>query len=95
MEDGTTVEVATIGREGMVGLSIFLGDESTFLRCIAQIPGTALSMKRDEFRALVTNRQNGLQAILLRYTQPCLLSWLSSRRAIGFIKWKSGVRDGF
>lgn len=69
MEDGTTVEVATIGREGMVGLSIFLGDESTFLRCIAQIPGTALSMEREEFRDMVNNRQNGLQAILLRYTQ--------------------------
>ena len=49
MEDGTTVEVATIGREGMVGLSVFLGDETTFLRTIAQIPGTALSMGREDF----------------------------------------------
>ncbi|MGC4096272.1 MAG: cyclic nucleotide-binding domain-containing protein [Nitrospira sp.] len=69
MEDGTTVEVATIGREGMVGLSIFLGDETTYLRCIAQVPGTALSIGREEFQSFVNNRQNGLQAILLRYTQ--------------------------
>jgi len=80
MEDGTTVEVATIGREGMVGLSIFLGDESAFLRCIAQIPGTALSMEREEFLAMVNNRQNGLQAILLRYTQ-ALFSQLAQQSA--------------
>ncbi len=42
MDDGTTVEVATIGREGMVGLSVLLGDTTTFLRTIAQIPGMAL-----------------------------------------------------
>ena len=69
MEDGTTVEIATIGREGMVGLQLFLGDDSTFLRCIAQVPGTALSMERKAFKDIVNNRQNGLQAILLRYTQ--------------------------
>jgi CRP-like cAMP-binding protein len=80
MEDGTTVEVATIGREGMVGLPVFLGDESTFLRCIAQIPGTALSMEREEFREIVTKRQNGLQAILLRYTQ-ALFSQLAQQSA--------------
>jgi CRP-like cAMP-binding protein len=80
MEDGTTVEVATIGREGMVGLPVFLGDESTFLRCIAQIPGTALSMEREEFRDIVTKRQNGLQAILLRYTQ-ALFSQLAQQSA--------------
>lgn len=80
MEDGTTVEVATIGREGMVGLAIFLGDESTFLRCIAQIPGMALSMEREAFLDIVNNRQNGLQAILLRYTQ-ALFSQLAQQSA--------------
>jgi CRP-like cAMP-binding protein len=69
MTDGTTVEVATVGREGMVGLPIFLGDETTFLRTIAQIPGTALSMGRDDFLNLVEDRTSGLRRILLRYTQ--------------------------
>ena len=61
MDDGTTVEVATIGREGMVGLSVLLGDTTTFLRTIAQIPGTALAMGRDDFLRIVEERQNGLQ----------------------------------
>ena len=69
MTDGTTVEVATVGREGMVGLPIFLGDETTFLRTIAQIPGTALSMGRDDFAGIVEDKSSGLRRILLRYTQ--------------------------
>jgi CRP-like cAMP-binding protein len=80
MDDGTTVEVATIGREGMVGLSILLGDTTTFLRTIAQIPGTALAMGRDDFLRLVEERENGLQSLLLRYTQ-ALFSKLAQQSA--------------
>jgi CRP-like cAMP-binding protein len=83
MEDGTTVEVATIGREGMVGLSAFLGEDLTFLRCIAQIPGRALSMGREEFQDMANHPQNGLQAILLRYTQ-ALFSQLAQQSRGGF-----------
>ena len=80
MDDGTTVEVATIGREGMVGLSVMLGDTTTFLRTIAQIPGTALAMGRDDFLRIVEERQNGLQSLLLRYTQ-ALFSKLAQQSA--------------
>jgi CRP-like cAMP-binding protein len=80
MDDGTTVEVATIGREGMVGLSILLGDTTTFLRTIAQIPGTALAMGRDDFLRIVDERQSGLQSLLLRYTQ-ALFSKLAQQSA--------------
>ena len=80
MDDGTTVEVATIGREGMVGLSVLLGDTTTFLRTIAQIPGTALAMGRDDFLRIVEERQNGLQSLLLRYTQ-ALFSKLAQQSA--------------
>jgi CRP-like cAMP-binding protein len=80
MTDGTTVEVATVGREGMVGLPIFLGDETTFLRTIAQIPGTALSMGRIDFLNLVEDKTSGLRRILLRYTQ-ALFSQLAQQSA--------------
>lgn len=80
MEDGTTVEVATIGREGMVGLSVFLGDKTTFLRTIAQIPGTALSIGRDDFLGIAERKDSGLQPILLRYTQ-ALFSQLAQQSA--------------
>ena len=80
MDDGTTVEVATIGRKGMIGLSVMLGDTTTFLRTIAQIPGTALAMGRDDFLRIVEERQNGLQSLLLRYTQ-ALFSKLAQQSA--------------
>jgi hypothetical protein len=95
MEDGTTVEVATIGREGMVGLPVFLGDESTFLRCIAQIPGTALSMERENFETLSRRGRTVFRRSSCATPKPCFLSWRSSRHAIGPIIWKSGVRGGF
>ena len=69
MDDGTTVEVATVGREGMVGLPVFLGEETTSLRTIVQIPGTALSIGRDDFLHIIDDKTSGLQRILLRYTQ--------------------------
>jgi CRP-like cAMP-binding protein len=42
MENGDTIEVATIGFEGMVGLNGFLGAEQSPHRVICQIPGNAL-----------------------------------------------------
>jgi hypothetical protein len=95
MEDGTTVEVATIGREGMVGLSVFLGGETTFLRTIAQIPGMALSMNGRIFwvwlkiPAAIFNRFSSATH------KPCSLRLPSSRLVIDRTTWKSAVRGGF
>jgi CRP-like cAMP-binding protein len=52
MEDGATVEIATIGREGMVGLPVFLGDESTFLHCASSGHGAV-----DETRSVSRESQ--------------------------------------
>src|SRR5262245_956827 len=45
MHDGTAVEVATVGNEGVVGLPIFLGSNRATGRAISQIPGFALRMR--------------------------------------------------
>ena len=95
MDDGTTVEVATIGREGMVGLSVFLGDETTFLRTIAQIPGTALSIGRDDFQGRSRIRRAASSPSCCAIPKPCLVSSPSSLRAIGCTLWRSGARGGF
>ena len=71
---------ASIGREGIVGLSVFLGDETPVLRCTAQISGTALSIGRDDFLGLVEDKKSGLQHILLRYTL-ALFSQLAQQSA--------------
>lgn len=50
MEDGTAVEIATIGNEGMVDLFVFLGVEESDSRLLIQVPGTAFRMESERFR---------------------------------------------
>jgi len=72
MADGTTVEVATIGKEGMVGVPVLLGGDAISLHMIAQIPGPALAIKRENFTATINDGASGLPPILLRYIQALL-----------------------
>ena len=45
MDDGSSTEVATVGSEGMAGISIFLGSGREAGRVFCQVPGEALRMK--------------------------------------------------
>jgi CRP-like cAMP-binding protein len=67
LDDGGAVEMATIGREGVVGISLFLGDESSQARAISQIPGRALRVEADDFRS-EAGRSPALARLLERYT---------------------------
>jgi CRP-like cAMP-binding protein len=67
LDDGDTVEVATIGPEGMVGVPIVLGSNATDNRAFVQIPGESLRMKTSVFKRLLKDLPK-LQALLLRYT---------------------------
>jgi CRP-like cAMP-binding protein len=49
MDDGTTYELTTVGREGMVGLPVFLGTETAPYRASAQVPGAALRLEAAVF----------------------------------------------
>src|SRR4051812_12259904 len=51
MEDGDAAEVGLIGREGMVGLPLLLGEDHDDLEAMVQAPGTALRMEAAAFRA--------------------------------------------
>ncbi len=68
MEDGDSTEIAVVGAEGIVGISLFMGGETTPSRAIVQSAGSAYRLKgqslRDEF-----DRATTLQHLLLRYTQ--------------------------
>lgn len=68
MEDGTAVEVATVGKEGMVGLPVFLGADSIPGLGMVQIPGDGLRMKVNVFKDKVTP-DSALHDLLQRYTQ--------------------------
>src|SRR3954463_10500201 len=50
MENGSTIELATVGREGMVGLAIALGDDRAPSRVVVQVPGDAVRLRADVLR---------------------------------------------
>jgi CRP-like cAMP-binding protein len=68
MNDGTGIEVATVGNEGMVGLPVFLGADKTPLVAFQQMPGESMRMESKVFSKEI-KRNGPLTAILHLYTQ--------------------------
>jgi CRP-like cAMP-binding protein len=68
MEGDFSLEVGTIGNEGMVGTPIFLGSESSPTRAISQVPGEALRMEAKVFQEEM-KRGGPLYGLVQRYTQ--------------------------
>ena len=66
MEDGATVEVATIGREGMAGLPLVLDARQSTQRIFVQVPGEAHRLSAATF-ARLRPRLPALERLLLRY----------------------------
>ena len=71
MEDGASAEIAIVGNEGIVGVSLFMGGESTPSRAAVQSAGEAYRLPG---RILKAEFEHGgpLQHLLLRYTQALL-----------------------
>lgn len=67
-----TAEVATIGREGMVGLPVFLGAEASPHAAFCQIPGPAARMSARDFRSAL-NHDGALHGLLRRFTQSTIV----------------------
>jgi CRP-like cAMP-binding protein len=65
--EGEGAEVGTIGREGMVGLPVCLGDDEAPSSVYVQVPGTALRMDTGAFR-FELERSASLRGVMLRYT---------------------------
>jgi CRP-like cAMP-binding protein len=68
---GKSVEVATIGCEGMVGLPVFLGGTKAASEVFVQVPGKGLRVSADKFRRHL-DREPSLRQSLLLYTQALL-----------------------
>jgi len=68
MQDGQTIEAATVGKEGMLGVPLLLGTTQIPLQVLVQVPGDALRMKADVFKAEVS-WGCPLHTLLLRYMQ--------------------------
>jgi CRP-like cAMP-binding protein len=67
MEEGASVEVGLVGNEGMVGLSIVMGDDVSQNHAVVQIPDGAMRMKTGKLREEL-KRGGQLQSLLLRYS---------------------------
>jgi CRP-like cAMP-binding protein len=68
MEDGASAEIAVVGREGLVGISLFMGGESTPSRAVVQSAGVGLRMKAATLKNELS-RFGSVLRLLLRYTQ--------------------------
>jgi CRP-like cAMP-binding protein len=68
LEDGASAEIAVVGFEGMLGISLFMGGETTPSRAVVQSAGWGYRLKahcmKEEFK-----RAGPLMYLLLRYTQ--------------------------
>jgi CRP-like cAMP-binding protein len=68
MENGASAEIAVVGNEGLVGISLFMGGDTTSSRAVVQSAGQGLRLKsqimKDDF-----NRAGPVLHLLLCYTQ--------------------------
>jgi CRP-like cAMP-binding protein len=68
MKDGASAEIAVVGHEGLVGIALFMGGETTPSRAVVQSAGFGYRLRapllKEEF-----NRAGPVLRLLLRYTQ--------------------------
>ena len=67
VSDGGTLEVGIVGREGMAGMSIFMGVKTSPNRVVVQGAGSALRMKATDLRSMTSN-DGSLSGLLRRYS---------------------------
>jgi CRP-like cAMP-binding protein len=68
MENGSTAEIGVIGNDGIVGLSLLLGGETTTNRAVVQSAGSALKIKAEDLK-VEFKLGNEMHDLMLRYTQ--------------------------
>jgi CRP-like cAMP-binding protein len=68
MEDGASAEIAVVGFDGLVGISLFMGGETTPSRAVVQSAGHGYRLKASVLMQEF-NRAGPVLHLLLRYTQ--------------------------
>ena len=69
MGDGSAIEVGLIGREGMAGIPVLLGDDIAFEEAVVQIAGRARRMRSDVLKRELKRGRSPLLTLLLLYTR--------------------------
>ena len=68
MENGASAEIAVVGNEGIVGVSLFMGGESTPSRAVVQSAGLGCRLKASVMK-MEFDKAGPVLHLLLRYTQ--------------------------
>ena len=68
MEDGASAEIAVVGNEGILGISLFMGGETTPSRAVVQSAGYGYRL-RSQLLKQAFDRGGPVMHLLLRYTQ--------------------------
>jgi CRP-like cAMP-binding protein len=68
LKNGRRAEVATVGREGMAGLPLFLGSKTSLYEVVSQVAGRGLRMPAAAFTEELT-RSQALRTRMLRYSE--------------------------
>ena len=68
MQNGASAEIAVVGNEGIVGIALFMGGDSTPSRAVVQSAGQGYRLSADAMK-LEFDRAGPLSHLLLRYTQ--------------------------
>jgi CRP-like cAMP-binding protein len=71
MKNGTTIEIATVGNEGILGIAAYLGIDVAVSKAIVQVDGEALRMKAEELKREAREDER-LDTLLRRYTHALL-----------------------
>jgi CRP-like cAMP-binding protein len=71
MENGASAEIAVVGNEGLVGVSLFMGGETTPSRAVVQSGGKGYRLSAERMKTEF-NRAGPVLHLLLRYTQALL-----------------------
>ena len=81
MESGASAEISLVGNEGMVGIAVFMGGESTPSRALVQSAGHALSLAgarlKHEF-----NNDGDMRMLMLRSTQALITQMAQTRKTV-------------
>jgi CRP-like cAMP-binding protein len=77
LENGSTAEIAMVGNEGILGISLFMGGETTPSRAVVQRGGEGLRLRADLIKEEF-NRAGPLLRLLLRYTQALITQMMQT-----------------
>ena len=77
LEDGTSVEVAMVGNEGLLGISVFMGGNMALTQAVIHTAGFAYRISAKALKEALDRsggrREGGLQQLLQRYTQMLIM----------------------